>query len=122
MQASLEGFFKKRPAEVVAASPAKQTKVGASPAQGDPSDVSSLPPLANGLNEITWRRALANEFNKPVAQSLASFLKAEETAGKTIYPPKELIWTALNLCPLPSVKVCSCSFVRKMSDLRVVLR
>lgn len=37
--------------------------------------------------------------------SLADFLAKERAAGATIYPPESNIFTALNMCPLTSVKV-----------------
>lgn len=36
---------------------------------------------------------------------LKNFLGEEVSAGKTIYPPKDSIFAAYNLCPLPAVRV-----------------
>ncbi len=56
------------------------------------------------LNE-TWKEALKHEFEADYMQQLRSFLITEFQAGKKIFPPLKLIFNALDLCPLPSVKV-----------------
>lgn len=55
--------------------------------------------------EASWKEALAAEFKQPYMQQLASFLREEKQQGKVIYPPGPLIFNALNLTPLPRVKV-----------------
>ena len=55
--------------------------------------------------EAGWKAALREEFAKPYMQQLSEFLRAEKAAGKEIYPPRELIFSALNSTPLASVKV-----------------
>lgn len=55
--------------------------------------------------EPGWKGALREEFDKPYMRQLSEFLRAEAAAGKTIYPPRELIFNALNSTPLERVKV-----------------
>ena len=55
--------------------------------------------------EPGWRRALADEFDKPYMHELKAFLLDQKTAGKTIYPPGPLIFNALDSTPLEQVKV-----------------
>ena len=52
-----------------------------------------------------WRTALADEFAAAYMHKLAEFLAAEEGAGKTIFPPRESYFHALNLTPPEMVKV-----------------
>lgn len=53
----------------------------------------------------SWQAALEEEFNKAYLQGLASFLETETAAGKTILPPEELRFLALEATSLPEVKV-----------------
>ncbi|MBD1589065.1 uracil-DNA glycosylase [Pseudomonas typographi] len=55
--------------------------------------------------EPSWKQALRPEFDKPYMAELRAFLRQELAAGKEIYPPGPLIFNALNLTPLPQVKV-----------------
>lgn len=55
--------------------------------------------------EASWKAALANEFRQPYFQAIATFLKQEKAAGKTIYPAGGHIFNAFNTTPLPTVKV-----------------
>ncbi|HPY42690.1 MAG TPA: uracil-DNA glycosylase [Thiolinea sp.] len=55
--------------------------------------------------DAAWQTALATEFAKPYMQKLAEFLEAEAAAGKTILPPEELRFLALQATPLTAVKV-----------------
>ncbi len=55
--------------------------------------------------EASWKAALAKEFEQPYMQQLADFLREEKQQGKVIFPPGPLIFNALNLTPLPQVKV-----------------
>ena len=55
--------------------------------------------------EESWKEALKQEFNKPYFPQIATFLKTEKMAGKTIYPPGSLIFNAFNTTPLDKVKV-----------------
>ena len=53
----------------------------------------------------SWRPALADVLQTPRLRALGGFLKAEEAAGKTIYPPRGLRLAALELTPRDAVKV-----------------
>jgi uracil-DNA glycosylase len=53
----------------------------------------------------SWRAALLPVLETPQARKLEAFLKAEEDAGKRIYPPKGQRLAALDLTPLDQVKV-----------------
>ncbi|MCK0106042.1 uracil-DNA glycosylase [Marinobacter sp. S0848L] len=52
-----------------------------------------------------WDQWLADEFRQPYMHRLAEFLAAEERAGKTLFPPRPQLFTALNSTPLDQVKV-----------------
>ena len=53
----------------------------------------------------SWRGALEPVLASPEARRLGGFLKAEEAAGKRIYPPQGTRLRALELTPLGAVKV-----------------
>jgi uracil-DNA glycosylase len=53
----------------------------------------------------SWRLALSPVLESREARRLGGFLKAEESAGKLIYPPRGQRLTALALTPLDTVKV-----------------
>ena len=55
--------------------------------------------------EGSWKKALANEFECPYFQTIATFLKTELSAGKTVYPPGPLIFNAFDTTPFDKVKV-----------------
>lgn len=55
--------------------------------------------------EPGWKEALGEEFQQPYMQELGAFLRREKAAGKQIYPPGPLIFSALNSTPLDRVKV-----------------
>eukprot|EP01133_Synstelium_polycarpum_P000364 gene364-422_t len=57
------------------------------------------------LTDKTWRDALEKEFKLPYFKKLIASLNKEAKKGVPMYPPKEEIFTALNLCPLDKVKV-----------------
>ncbi|MFD1699997.1 uracil-DNA glycosylase [Halopseudomonas phragmitis] len=52
-----------------------------------------------------WKQVLADQFEQPYMQQLRSFLQAEKSAGKVIFPPGPLMFNALNSTPLEQVKV-----------------
>ncbi|AQQ54332.1 uracil-DNA glycosylase [Planococcus lenghuensis] len=51
-----------------------------------------------------WQEVVGEEFDKPYYEVLRTFLK-EEYENKTIYPPKDKIWTAFETTPFHDVKV-----------------
>lgn len=52
-----------------------------------------------------WKNALADALLTPSMDHLRQFLQHEYHAGKTIFPPKQAIFKALNTTPLQQVKV-----------------
>lgn len=52
-----------------------------------------------------WAEALKHEFEKDYMQSLQKFLRQEVEQGKTILPPENLRFNALNSTPPEKVKV-----------------
>ena len=52
----------------------------------------------------SWRAALAPALATPDARKLGGWLKAEEAAGKQVYPPRGTRLAALALTPLPDVR------------------
>ena len=61
-------------------------------------------PLFELLRDAGWRNALAPEFAKPYFRSLEKAVLAEY-ANKTVFPPREELFAALNRTPLESVRV-----------------
>lgn len=57
--------------------------------------------LISYLN-LDWQNFLKNELNSPNFAKIIEFLNSQTA---TIYPPKELMFNAFNLCPLKSLKV-----------------
>ncbi len=55
--------------------------------------------------EASWKALLAEEFDQRYMQELRAFLLSEKKAGKTIYPPGDLIFNAFNLTPFEKVRV-----------------
>lgn len=53
----------------------------------------------------TWRPALDPVLASPPLRALGGWLRAEEAAGKVIYPPRGVRLAALELTPLPQVRV-----------------
>jgi uracil-DNA glycosylase len=53
----------------------------------------------------SWREPLRGEFDAPYMAALKSFLLAEKAAGKAIYPKGSQWFRALDLTPLPQVRV-----------------
>ncbi|GAA4048411.1 uracil-DNA glycosylase [Parerythrobacter jejuensis] len=53
----------------------------------------------------SWRDALEPVLATPEARQLGGWLRAEEEAGKAVYPPRGMRLRALDLTPLQDVKV-----------------
>ncbi len=53
----------------------------------------------------SWQTVLGQEFLLPYMQQLDSFLDAQQSAGKCIYPPVNERFSAFNLTPFDQVKV-----------------
>ena len=54
--------------------------------------------------EKSWQTHLKSEFEKGYFKDLMKFIE-EEYATQTIYPPKELIFNAFNLCTFDNLKI-----------------
>jgi uracil-DNA glycosylase len=55
--------------------------------------------------EESWKKALADEFDKEYFIKLTDFVRDEYTSGKKIYPAPADIFNAFNLCPFDKVQV-----------------
>jgi len=55
--------------------------------------------------EESWLVHLHSEFDAVYMQELRAFLQVEKAAGKTIYPPGQDMFNALNTTPFDQVKV-----------------
>ena len=53
----------------------------------------------------SWLDHLKDDFDSQYMKSLMRFLREEQQAGKDIYPPKSLVFSALNSTPLANVNV-----------------
>jgi uracil-DNA glycosylase len=60
------------------------------------------------IAEPGWREALAETLESPETARLAAELERRRQGGELIYPPPELTFAALELCPLEHVKVVIC--------------
>ena len=58
----------------------------------------------NVIIEESWKKYLAEEFNKPYFAELTTKVRDEYQRG-VCYPPGKLIFNAFNLCPFDKVKV-----------------
>lgn len=54
--------------------------------------------------EPSWKKILAEEFDKPYFKTLSSFIKKEYSL-ESIYPPPKDMFRAFDLCPFEEVKV-----------------
>lgn len=55
--------------------------------------------------EEGWMNLLKSEFEQPYFKELSSFISAERTKGKNIYPPEEDVFNAFNYTTFEAVKV-----------------
>lgn len=67
----------------------------------DDTDTCSCP---NGLTDERWKSILSKEFSKAYFKNLMVFVD-EESAKFNVYPPKEQIFSAFNLCSFDQIKV-----------------
>ena len=54
--------------------------------------------------EESWKRALADEWDKPYFVKLTQFVR-QQYSTRTIYPPAGKIFAAMDICPFEKVKV-----------------
>ena len=55
--------------------------------------------------EESWKNVLNEEFEKIYFQRIITFLKAEKSSGKIIYPPGSLLFNAFEKTPFTKIKV-----------------
>lgn len=60
--------------------------------------------LSQYLTDLSWLEILKDEFKKPYFKDLEQAL-SKAYSEETVYPPKEDLFSALNLTPFSSVKV-----------------
>lgn len=53
----------------------------------------------------TWHRLLASEFDKSYFKQLEQFLSEETKLGKKIFPARQEVFKAFEICPFEQVKV-----------------
>lgn len=53
----------------------------------------------------SWKSRLQGEASKPYFKQLQAFIQSEVAAQKHIFPPREKVFSAFNLCPYDNVKV-----------------
>ncbi len=61
--------------------------------------------VTNVQIEDSWKALLADEFQQPYFAVIKDFLVHERQAGKTVFPPGQLIFNAFNQTPFDAVKV-----------------
>ena len=61
--------------------------------------------LKQYVTDPEWVAALAPTFAADFTRNIEKYLLAAENAGKLVFPPRKDIFSALNVCPLSSVKV-----------------
>ena len=61
--------------------------------------------MDNATIPASWRAALEPVLASESARALGTWLRAEEAAGKAIYPPRDSRWRALELTPPDEVRV-----------------
>ena len=61
--------------------------------------------MVNVQIEESWKNILKEEFGKVYFQQIVTFLKAEKSTGRIIYPPGPLIFNAFNKTPFSKVEV-----------------
>ncbi len=52
-----------------------------------------------------WEKALSNYLSEPYLASLAAFVERERSMGVSVFPPKDLVFNALQTTPFEEVKV-----------------
>lgn len=57
------------------------------------------------MKTSTWKDLLASEYRLPYMKELMGWLEEERAMGKTIYPPQEDIYNALDFTPFAQVRV-----------------
>ena len=55
--------------------------------------------------EVSWKKILRDEFQKPYFSDIKNFLQKEKSELKIVYPPWNMIFNAFNKTPFDKVKV-----------------
>lgn len=55
--------------------------------------------------ESSWQKVLNDELAQPYIAQLAAFVEKERVIGANVYPPRDLVFNALNKTPFNQVKV-----------------
>lgn len=86
---------------------AKRTKVSEPEPVVAPEKTSAEPQtsLSSLVRDPSWASNLQTLFNDDNFKSIEQFLNQEWSSGKTIFPPKNLIFEAFNKTPFDKVKV-----------------
>jgi len=84
----------------LSSSPKKKAKASAEEGEAEAGSWASM------MEEMhpSWKVRLESEIKKPYMERLVSFL-VTESKSHAVYPPREQVWTALNLTPFDKVKV-----------------
>lgn len=82
--------------------PRDETVVATAVAAEVPVEVDSV--LFNLIRDQGWRQVLAPEIKKPYFPTLEKSV-LEEYANRKVFPPKDMLFAALNMTPLESVRV-----------------
>lgn len=53
----------------------------------------------------SWKKVLADEFQKPYFPLIKQFIVEQKAKGKKVFPPGQLIFNAFNLTPFSNLKV-----------------
>lgn len=101
---------RKSASEAAAEEETKEVAAAAAAAAGDDSAASSDPKRTKlatltSLVPADWAKVLAPEFTKSYWPQIESFLKQQATAKVQVFPAREHIFRALELCPFDQVKV-----------------
>lgn len=83
------------------------TEITSSTLHSPPSNIPTFPPdhLLSGLTDPGWINAFSRLIQSGVFDKLQKFLEQEHANGITVYPERQDIFAAFNLCPLESTKV-----------------
>jgi uracil-DNA glycosylase len=72
--------------------------------------------------EESWKTELQETLNQPFMKDLFRFLMTETQRGKTIYPPKEQVFSAFDMTPFNAVKVVILGQLKHPPHLQISTR
>ena len=91
-----------------AAAASSSTDSGSAAAAADSDAPDSKRSKAESLQSLIpadWVRVLSPEFSKPYWGEIEKFLRAQSAANVSVFPKREHIFRALDLCPFDQVRV-----------------